>query len=182
MRLNFSILNFSRGSHSPKTRFWCLKNSETTLKNEFWPNFWKSRFFDSPTVFWPFLFIDISKSAHQGVKNLPFLTRNIFSFDHVVRIKKEMEKNWLFSWPNTKKHGFGKTAIWHTRKRNFEKGARTIIDQVSSYVMQKRFLDLLIPTRRKCFFKKEIFSYILIYWVVQKVPCSLKIIQIPYFG
>ena len=31
------------------------------------------------------IFIDISKSAHQGVKNLAFLTRNIFYIDHRVR-------------------------------------------------------------------------------------------------
>ena len=67
----FHEKHFSSGSHSPKTRFWCLKNLETTLKNEFWPIFVYHEFLTCRPYFGHFFLwtsqnrlVEVSKSSH----------------------------------------------------------------------------------------------------------------------
>ena len=43
-----------------------------------------TRVFNPLTVFWLFLFMDITKTFHQGVKNVPFFMRKNFSKDHIM--------------------------------------------------------------------------------------------------
>ena len=58
-----------------------LKNFRNNVKKWVLAYFCIIWIFDPLAVFLPFLFIDITKSAHQGVKIGPFFTRNNFYKD-----------------------------------------------------------------------------------------------------